>query len=561
MGDLSVQMNIAIVSDLHLSEGRNPRTQRVSRLETFFADRPFERFLDCLQRRAQAAKRPWLLVFNGDLLDFLRVTTIPDPQRLPRGLPYLSATKKSYGLGTSPAESKWQLERILEGHPLFFRALARFLLSGHQVLIIKGNHDVNWFWPEVRYRFLELMQNHLEAALAEEDEKEGEENEPEQQPRREGTGGADGRAAGGRAAAGGGRNREAAEQSEDGKCRISEALDRLQIRAWSYLIDHLLYIEHGNQYDSANAFRNFLYPLLIHPASPVDRYELDLPFGSFFVRYFFNKIQLQHPTAPTYRQTSSYFHSLGRRHFYEAWNIVKNYFPYFFRTLGKIQEKQGPQQREIRGHNQRFIQEAGSEFGRQKEFEEIAALQEPPFEKKFDFFTSVVQSPFKRIGIAFGGIFLFSFAWSLLSKWVLSSETGLLFRTTSSLIVNYAFIILGLLLVLYTLKPSHRGASYREAEPETLRSKAARIAQILQVKYVVFGHSHVTDLSRLPGQESWYLNTGTWIPIVDEDTQTYRPESPYPVVILEDGTARLMRWNDSAGELEEFPLLEDRPGE
>ena len=46
-----------------------------------------------------------------------------------------------------------------------FRALARFLLAGHRVVILKGSHDVNWFWPEVRYRFLELMQDHLKEGM------------------------------------------------------------------------------------------------------------------------------------------------------------------------------------------------------------------------------------------------------------------------------------------------------------------------------------------------------------------------------------------------------------
>jgi len=38
----SLETDYAILSDLHLSEGKDPLTQRVSRLENFHADRPFQ---------------------------------------------------------------------------------------------------------------------------------------------------------------------------------------------------------------------------------------------------------------------------------------------------------------------------------------------------------------------------------------------------------------------------------------------------------------------------------------------------------------------------------------
>ena len=505
-----------ILSDLHLSEGKNSDTQRVSRLENFLFDRPFERILLHLVSLAEKKARPWTLIINGDMLDFLRVTSIPDLSRMPKGLPYPTPTKKRYGLGTSPAESKWQIERIMEGHPVFFRALARFLLSGQHLIIIKGNHDVNWFWPEVRYRFFELMEAFLREILR-------------------------------------------TKQKEDKK--ISQALDRIQIRSWAFYIKNLLYVEHGNQYDSSNAFRNFLYPLFADPDSPVDRYELDLPFGSFFVRYFFNKVQFQNPMAPNYRHTSAYFYSLWRRHFYEAWHIVRNYFPYFFRTLGKIQVRRGTRDREMKKQNLRLIAKVGEEYGGKEAFEKIARFREPLYESKLEFFKLIVQRPLKKAGMALGGILLLSFFWSLLSEWILSSQMNLLFRTTTSLIVNYCFILLGVFLVIFTLKPSKEGTSYRKAEPETLRNKAAQIAEILNVKYVVFGHSHIEDVWKIPGGNSWYMNTGTWVPLIDEEINPLRPEVQFPVVVLEGDKANLMRWNDTTGELEELMVYEDRISE
>ncbi len=38
-----------------------------------------------------------------------------------------------------------------------------------------------------------------------------------------------------------------------------------------------------------------------------------------------------------------------------------------------------------------------------------------------------------------------------------------------------------------------------------------------------------------------------------------RPEVHFPVFLVEDGLARLARWNNEVGELEDLPILEDEP--
>ncbi len=504
-----------IVSDFHLAEGKNPATQRFSRLENFFFDSSFKRLLDHLHQISEKKTKPWALIFNGDLMDFLRVTSTPNPKNRPEGFPIITRTKKKYGPGTSPAESKWQLERIVEGHPDFFRALAHFVLKGHQVIIIKGNHDVNWFWPAVRYRFLELMEVFLRELCIDN-----------------------------------GRDEE----------KISQALDRIIIRSWIFYIKNLLYVEHGNQYDQANSFRHFLYPLLLDPDSPVGRYKLDLPFGSFFVRYFFNKIELLNPLAPNYRDTSSYFFSLWKRQFYASWYVARNYLPYFFRTLRKVRPPHGTRYRELHRQHLRLIRELGEANKEQEGLEKIAKLLETPtYENKLNFLSNILAVPGKKFAVALGTILVLSFIWSLFSEWILNSEMNLILRTTLSWIFNYSFILLGLIWVLMTLRPTKVGISYRETEPKVLQRKAARIAKILNVKYIVFGHSHIEDVWKVPGRNTWYYNTGTWTPIIDEERYTVRPDIQFPLLLVENAQAKLMRWNDEAGELDEMPILEDQP--
>ena len=507
--------NIAILSDLHLGEGVHPVTRRVSRLENFYFDHEFERLLTHLQQRRDETGKPWMLIINGDLIDFLRVTSLPKSPQETSDLAHISPTKRKYGLGTSPAESKWQLEQVIAGHPVVFRSLALFAFAGNRVVIIKGNHDVNWFWPAVRYRFLEKMEGFM---------------------------------------------REVCSTCGQDENKVAEALDRFEIRQWVYYIEGLLYVEHGNQYDPSNAFKHFLYPLLIDPESPVDLYEIDLPFGSFFLRYFFNKIEYYNPRAANYRYTSSYFHTLWGRHFYEFWNVARNYFPYFFRTLRKFRTREGQNYREIREHHLREIDRIGEEdYGKRDAFREIAGLhQTHAYETGFDFLVSILKRPIKKMAGALVAVLLLSLLGNLFSQAILSSHLNLFLRTTLGLFIEYGFIILAIVAALMFLRPTPGGTTFREAEPETLRQKAAQIARILRVPYITFGHSHVADMWKVPGVDTWYFNTGTWMPFIDLENQIVRPEVQFPVITIENGTARFLRWNPRDNALEDQVLLEER---
>ena len=73
--------NLLIVSDLHLSEGLDAKTGRYSRLEDFLFDDAFARFLryhEEVRRQPRFGGRPWLLLVNGDMFDFLQVVSLPE---------------------------------------------------------------------------------------------------------------------------------------------------------------------------------------------------------------------------------------------------------------------------------------------------------------------------------------------------------------------------------------------------------------------------------------------------------------------------------------------------
>jgi len=160
---------IFVVSDLHLCRGRNPETGRFSRTENFLSDQSFSRFLD------YASPGPGKLLFiNGDAFDFVRICHYPrsdqefeewseflerlavvkEPEQLRRAI---SKVERRFGLETDDYKSAWKLLQIANGHREFFQALAKWTNGGGTLLLSKGNHDLELYWPLVRKALEELL--------------------------------------------------------------------------------------------------------------------------------------------------------------------------------------------------------------------------------------------------------------------------------------------------------------------------------------------------------------------------------------------------------------------
>ena len=270
--------NYLFVSDLHLSEGVDPRTGKLDRNEDFFYDLEFAQMLVYHVQEWKKAKgddpmsRPWKLVINGDIWDFLQVVSLP-PTDHPLFTKYgveLTNNKKEYGLGTSEPETVWKLRRIVEGHTLFFQALGWFLAhEGFELILLKGNHDTELYWPGVQAAVRHVI---------------GEQYATWYKKMYEGA-----------------QPDSPLSFNTRMPTKLAGLDERIHFPPWFYYEPNLFYVEHGNQYDSANAYRDFLHPIV------PDRPDLiELPSGSFFVRYFFNKVELLHPFADNLRPLTRY---------------------------------------------------------------------------------------------------------------------------------------------------------------------------------------------------------------------------------------------------------------
>lgn len=110
-------------------------------------------FLHEIIQESEASQSEVELIINGNLFGFLQVPAVDtyDPTRL--------YPKEAY-LDSSEEASIKRLNLIHQAHPRVFEALANFMRPAapqRRITLIKGDHDVNLFWPRVKSRLRKML--------------------------------------------------------------------------------------------------------------------------------------------------------------------------------------------------------------------------------------------------------------------------------------------------------------------------------------------------------------------------------------------------------------------
>lgn len=121
-----------VISDLHLGVGKDLPDGTLNTLEEFYFDQKFEEFVN-FYTSGEYADCEVELIMNGDIFNFLQI----------------DYKGHFVGVITEPMSVN-KMNRIIEGHKPFFRALRRFSELGQKITYIIGNHDQEMLWPRVR---------------------------------------------------------------------------------------------------------------------------------------------------------------------------------------------------------------------------------------------------------------------------------------------------------------------------------------------------------------------------------------------------------------------------
>jgi UDP-2,3-diacylglucosamine pyrophosphatase LpxH len=214
--------NLLAISDLHLGCDLKPGHREARR----GFDAQLAEFLDFHATHRKNGK-PWRLILNGDIVDFVAITVTPPPDEAPFEV---RPEEREFGLAAEEEKCAWKLRKTAERHAEVFDALARFLHRGNFLHIVRGNHDAEFHWPAVQEEFRKQLGARLGlrgAALK----------------------------------------------------RLSE---RIEFHPWFYLEPGFFYAEHGNAHDRYSVQSGFFDPAGV-------RQELELPLSSLVLRYFANR--------------------------------------------------------------------------------------------------------------------------------------------------------------------------------------------------------------------------------------------------------------------------------
>jgi UDP-2,3-diacylglucosamine pyrophosphatase LpxH len=193
--------NLLAISDLHLGSDLvhhvRPEAPLRSRASES-CDRELVALFDWY-REHRVEGRPWRLIIGGDFVDFGGMSVMIDEREL-RTPP--NEEERSHGLGGTRDHTLQKLRLVFEHHAGVMASLARFLAAGNTLVIVQGNHDVDWHWRSVQREFRRAIER-----LA------------------------------------------------------AVPHDAVTFAPWFYYEEGLVYLEHGHQYDPCCSYEHVLYPV------------------------------------------------------------------------------------------------------------------------------------------------------------------------------------------------------------------------------------------------------------------------------------------------------------
>lgn len=226
--DFSKAKHTVVLSDIHLTEAEPPHPgnalwKRYKRPK-YFVDHSFELLLGKLQ--AEIRDGPIELVLNGDIFDFDSVMMIPANPNFA-----VNWVERRRGLSSEEEKSRFKMRLILNDHAVWVKAVRDWVLAGHRVIFIIGNHDVELNWPSVQGDLMDALD--LPANIR----------------------------------------------------------DHVRFCEWFYVSNADTLIEHSNQYDDYCVTENPIHPTIQKGSKVIMR----VPFGNLAARFIMNGIGLMNP--------------------------------------------------------------------------------------------------------------------------------------------------------------------------------------------------------------------------------------------------------------------------
>jgi len=223
-----MEKNYIIISDLHLGYRAKNLSFEDYKSEVEKLDEHFNKFINYYT--SLCPKTPWELIINGDFIDFIQINYRIEAKDSDNYK--LSLDEIKYGMNNKEMHIIWKLRKIAKIHEKIFRDIAEFINKGNYFVLIKGNHDVEFYWSGVKKELKNILASFIDFKSNKEKE---------------------------------------------------NFLNRIKIKDWIYYKKDLFYIEHGNQYDEYTSFNHFVTPLDV-----MNHKKIEMPYSHISMRYWVN---------------------------------------------------------------------------------------------------------------------------------------------------------------------------------------------------------------------------------------------------------------------------------
>ena len=482
------QTNYLLFSDVHLGADlvQHARPWTVSRLrEVLRVDRELSAMLDHYRQHSEAG-RPWTLIIAGDLVDFMGMSIAPrEGAELETPL---NDEEHLHGLGSARDHAEHKMRAVAERHDLVFRKLAQFVADGHSLVLIRGNHDVDFYWETARNAFVQAL---IERAGLE---------VPPPSPGAVAT--------------------EQPLASEEARAAFAARVD---FRHWFYYVENLLYVEHGHQYDETCA-----YPNLLSPVSPYDRRRIGYSFSDILMRYVVRPTRGMGTSGHDGKNMMHYLRMAFAMGLGGALRLGHRYGRAVAAMVRAWREHLSEHGRALRSEHERQMAELGERIRVSTDkLRALAAVIATPVTRGF---FAILRSVFLDLAAAITG--------STLLITVLLA-TGLV--PAAYLLPLTAALAAGIFVWMKSSKVIDQCAA--------LRTGARRVAEVLPARFVVMGHTHAPVMEAI-AQGVTYVNLGGWA-VDDLDVEHAVPPAPctHLVIRQKDGVphAELRRWCSERG--------------
>jgi UDP-2,3-diacylglucosamine pyrophosphatase LpxH len=324
------QTNYLLFSDVHLGGDlvQHARPWTVARLrETLRLDRELSSMLEHYRVHAEPG-HPWKLIIAGDLVDFVGMSISPRAES-PLHTP-LTEEEEHHGLGSASDHVVHKMRAVAERHDLVFRKLALFVADGHSLVLIRGNHDVEFYWESAREAFVD--------ALVE----------------------------------------RAGEAVTDPAARDAFRA-RIEFRHWFYYAENLLYVEHGHQYDATCSYSNVLAPL-----SPRDPKRLAYSFSDILLRYVVRPTRGLSASGHDGKRLADYLRLAYSMGLHGGARLGYRFFRAVFAMIHAWRDHVSERARELRAEHDRHMQGIAERFRLSMDkLRALAALNAPPVTGRF----------------------------------------------------------------------------------------------------------------------------------------------------------------------------------